>query len=106
MDGENVTNPGGAAVATPVGAQGGESPAPQAGAGAPTPVSPSGASVGASEQRTYRDEDVQRIVRERLADEQKKWKEAEAAMVVVGGILDSEAAVISTAAEQLEKAVP
>ena len=40
------------------------------------------------------------------AIEQKKWKEAEAAMVVVGGILDSEAAVISTAAGQLEKAVP
>lgn len=71
---------GGAAVAEPssTGASSGGSPAPQSGAGAPAPASPSGASAGASEPRTYKDEDVQRIVRERLADEQKKyapWKE-------------------------------
>lgn len=66
-----VSEPAGAAGAP----SGGESPAPQPGAGAPTPASPSGASAGASEPRTYKDEDVQRIVRERLADEQKKWKD-------------------------------
>lgn len=73
MDGEHAGNKGGAAVAEPQGAPSGESPIPQSGAGAPAPVSPSGASAGASEPRTYKDEDVQRIVRERLADEQKKW---------------------------------
>lgn len=76
MDGENVSNPGGAAVAEPQGVSAGAaSPTVQPGAGAPTPASPSGASAGASEPRTYRDEDVQKIVRERLADEQRKWKD-------------------------------
>lgn len=72
----------GAAIADPAaipsGVSGGGSPSPQSGAGVPAPASPSGASAGASEPRTYRDEDVQRIVRERLAEEQKKyapWKE-------------------------------
>lgn len=74
MDGENETNKGGAAVATPAGDSGASSPNAQPGAGAPAPASPP-AAAGASEPRTYRDEDVQRIVRERLADEQKKWKE-------------------------------
>lgn len=76
MDGDNETNKGGTAVATPEGASAGAaSPTAQPGAGAPTPASPSGASAGAGGEaaRTYRDEDVQRIVRERLADEQKKW---------------------------------
>ena len=78
MDGDNETNKGGAAVATPEGASAGAaSPTAQPGAGAPTPASPSGASAGAGGEaaKTYRDEDVQRIVRERLADEQKKWKD-------------------------------
>ncbi len=67
----------GGAVAEPAGtgASSGGSPSPQPGAGAPASASPSGASAGASEPKTYRDEDVQRIVRERLADEQKKWKD-------------------------------
>lgn len=64
-----VAEPGGGTGAP----SGGDSPAPQPGAGAPTPASPSGASAGASQPRTYRDEDVQRIVRERLAEEQKKY---------------------------------
>jgi hypothetical protein len=68
-------------VPTP-GANSGNSPAPQPGAAVNTPepaASPTGASTGpggaAQEQpaRTYKDEDVQRIVRERLADEQKKY---------------------------------
>ena len=67
-------NEGGAAVAAPEGVTGAAAPTVQPGAGAPASVSPSGASAGASEPRTYRDEDVQRIVRERLADEQKKWE--------------------------------
>ena len=81
LSGFNVGfDPGAAgAVSEPAGStgapSGGDSPAPQPGAGAPTPASPSGASAGASEPRTYKDEDVQRIVRERLADEQKKWKD-------------------------------
>ena len=41
----------------------------------------------------------------REAIEQKKWMEAEAALVDVGRILDAEAAWIVTAAEQLERAV-
>ncbi len=81
LSGFNVGfDPGAAgAVSEPAGStgapSGGNSPAPQPGAGAPTSASPSGASAGASEPRTYRDEDVQKIVRERLADEQKKWKD-------------------------------
>lgn len=55
------------------GASSGGSPTPQA--GAPTPGATPPGATGASEgqTRTYRDEDVQRIVRERLADEQKKF---------------------------------
>ena len=41
----------------------------------------------------------------REAIEQKKWKEADAALVEIGKILDSEAALILSAAEELEKAV-
>jgi N-acetylated-alpha-linked acidic dipeptidase len=41
----------------------------------------------------------------REAIEQKKWKEADAALLDVGRILDAEAAWIDTAAEQLERAV-
>jgi hypothetical protein len=53
---------------------GGGSPDPQLGAGAPPPASPPGASPGSkAEPRTYLDADVQRIVRDRLADEQKKY---------------------------------
>lgn len=65
---------GGTATAEPAstGASSGGSPAPHTGAGAPPAALP-GASAGAGEPRTYKDEDVQRIVRERLADEQKKW---------------------------------
>lgn len=73
MDGENRSNPAGAAVAEPAGDKGAASPTVQTGAGAPASVSPSGASAGTSEPKTYRDEDVQKIVRERLADEQRKW---------------------------------
>lgn len=73
---------GGSAVAEPAstGVAGGGSPSSQPGAGAPASVSPSGASTGTSNggddatPRTYRDEDVQRIVRERLAEEQRKWE--------------------------------
>lgn len=67
---------GEAAVAEPAGAtgaSGGGSPAPQTGAEVPASVSPSGASAGTSQPRTYRDEEVQKIVRDRLADEQRKW---------------------------------
>lgn len=74
MDGQTVANTAVAAVAATTGDTGADSPAAQTGAGAPAPVTPSGASAGTSEPRTYRDEDVQRIVRERLADEQKKWE--------------------------------
>lgn len=66
----------GSAVAEPsaTGASSGGSPIPQSGAGEGSSLaSPSGASAGASEPKTYRDEDVQRIVRERLAEEQKKY---------------------------------
>lgn len=73
MDGENKSNPGGAAVAEPAVDKGAASTTVQTGAVAPAPVSPSGASAGTSEPKTYRDEDVQKIVRERLADEQRKW---------------------------------
>ena len=41
----------------------------------------------------------------REAIEQKKWKEADAALVDIGKILDSESALILRAAEELEKAV-
>lgn len=74
MDGQTVANTAGATAAAPTGETGAATPTAQAGAGAPAPVTPSGASAGTSEGRTYRDEDVQRIVRERLSDEQKKWE--------------------------------
>ena len=69
--------PSGAPEAAPAvpdaGGIGGGSPDPQPGAGAPPPASPPGALPGSGvEPRTYLDADVQRIVRERLADEQKK----------------------------------
>lgn len=66
---------GAAAVGETAGATGassGGSPTPQAGAATPAATPPSATGAGA-EPRTYRDEDVQRIVRERLADEQKKF---------------------------------
>jgi len=74
MDGQTVANPGGAAA--PAGDTGTASPSVQTGTAAPAAATPSGASAGTSEAqpRTYRDEDVQKIVRERLADEQKKWE--------------------------------
>ena len=40
----------------------------------------------------------------REAIEQKKWKEADAALVDIGKILDSESALILNATEELEKA--
>lgn len=55
------------------GASSGGSPAPQTGAAAPAATPPSATGAGAETPRTYRDEDVQRIVRERLADEQKRF---------------------------------
>jgi N-acetylated-alpha-linked acidic dipeptidase len=42
----------------------------------------------------------------REAIEQKKWKEADAALVDIGKILDSESALIVSAAKELEKAIP
>jgi N-acetylated-alpha-linked acidic dipeptidase len=48
---------------------------------------------------------VKTIPAVREAIEQKKWKEAEAAAVEVGKILEGEAEAINTAAEQLEGAV-
>ena len=41
----------------------------------------------------------------REAIEQKKWKEADAALVEIGKILDAESALIVSATEELEKAV-
>ena len=73
MDGQTVMNTSSAEVAAPSGETGTAAPTVQPGAGAPAPVTPSGASAGTSEPKTYRDEDVQRIVRERLADEQRKY---------------------------------
>jgi hypothetical protein len=40
----------------------------------------------------------------REAIEQKKWKDADAALVEVGKILDSESALIRRATDELEKA--
>jgi hypothetical protein len=54
------------------GASSGGSPTPQSGAATPA-ATPSGATGASAAERTYRDEDVQRIVRERLADEQRKF---------------------------------
>ena len=78
MDGQTIVNTSGAAEAVPSGETGTAAPTVQPGAGAPASVAPSNASVGTSEPRTFRDEDVQRIVRERLADQEKKyapWKD-------------------------------
>ena len=79
MDGENETNKGGAAVATPEGAsEGAASPTVQTGAGAPTSASPSGASAGASEPRMYTTDEMSKAVQGRLAEQEKKyapWKE-------------------------------
>jgi N-acetylated-alpha-linked acidic dipeptidase len=54
----------------------------------------------------YTGYDVKTIPAVREAIEQGKWPEADAALVGVGKILDAESAVIITAAEQLEKALP
>lgn len=78
MDGENETNKGGAAVATPEGASGAASPTVQSGAGESAPASPSGASAGASKPRMYSADEMSKAVQSRLAEEQKKyapWKE-------------------------------
>ncbi len=59
------------------GASSGGSPTPQSGAATPAATPPSGTGASA-EPRTYRDEDVQRIVRERVAKHEKEfapWKE-------------------------------
>ncbi len=53
----------------------------------------------------YTGYDVKTLPAAREAIEQKKWKEADAALVEIGGILDGEAALITTAAEQLERAI-
>jgi N-acetylated-alpha-linked acidic dipeptidase len=52
----------------------------------------------------YTGYDVKTIPAVREAIEQKKWKEADAALVEVGKILDAESALILSAAEELEKA--
>ncbi len=60
------------------GASSGGSPTPQPGAGTPSATPPSGTGASDGQPRTYKDEDVQRIVRERVAEEQKKlapWKD-------------------------------
>ncbi len=54
----------------------------------------------------YTGYDVKTLPAVREAIEQKKWKEADAALLEVGRILDAESALITTAAEQLEKALP
>ena len=53
----------------------------------------------------YTGYDVKTLPAVREAIEQKKWKEADAALVEIGKILDSESALILNAAEELEKAV-
>ncbi len=55
------------------GASSGGSPTPQPGASTPGATPPGGSGASEGQARTYKDEDVQRIVRERLADEQKKF---------------------------------
>ena len=52
----------------------------------------------------YTGYDVKTIPAVREAIEQKKWKEADAALVEIGKILDSESALILSATEELEKA--
>ena len=80
MDGE-LSTPNATHQQTPA-QTGGGSPAPQPGAaGAPPAASPTGASAGpgaaqpqnGSPAKTYTDEEVQNIVRGRLADEQRKY---------------------------------
>jgi N-acetylated-alpha-linked acidic dipeptidase len=53
----------------------------------------------------YTGYDVKTIPAVREAIEQGKWPEADTALVEVGRILNSEAAVITTAAEQLEGSI-
>jgi N-acetylated-alpha-linked acidic dipeptidase len=53
----------------------------------------------------YTGYDVKTLPAVREAIEQKKWKEADAALVDIGKILDSESALIQSATEELEKAV-
>jgi len=52
----------------------------------------------------YTGYDVKTIPAVREAIEQNKWEEANAALAEVGGVLDRESALITTAAEELEKA--
>jgi N-acetylated-alpha-linked acidic dipeptidase len=52
----------------------------------------------------YTGYEVKTIPAVREAIEQKKWKEADAALVEIGKILDGEAELITAAAEQLEEA--
>jgi len=52
----------------------------------------------------YTGYDVKTIPAVREAIEQKKWKEADAALVDIGKILDSESALILSAAQELENA--
>ncbi|MGD1155154.1 MAG: transferrin receptor-like dimerization domain-containing protein [Terriglobia bacterium] len=54
----------------------------------------------------YTGYDVKTLPAAREAIEQKKWKEADAALAEISRILDAESALITTAAEQLEKALP
>ena len=53
----------------------------------------------------YTGYDVKTIPAVREAIEQKKWKEAESAVVEVGKILEDEAALINSTAEQLQQAI-
>jgi hypothetical protein len=48
---------------------------------------------------------VKTIPAVREAIEQNKWEEANAALAEVGGVLDRESALITTAAEQLERSL-
>jgi N-acetylated-alpha-linked acidic dipeptidase len=52
----------------------------------------------------YTGYDVKTLPAVREAIEQKKWKEADEALVKVGKILDSESALITSATEELEAA--
>ena len=53
----------------------------------------------------YTGYDVKTLPAAREAIEQKKWNEADAALVEIGKVLDAESALILNAAEELEKAV-
>ena len=52
----------------------------------------------------YTGYDVKTLPAVREAIEQKKWPEADAALVDIGKILDAESALIRSAADELEKA--